>query len=288
MKQIKIIGSLLLLILSSACIKEDLDDCGIYVYFSYLGDFNTEIFPQKIERVNMYVYDESGTLVQTSTFDRDELRLSQGTMLDLPNGSYHLVCWGNANEMTQMNNHTSLGSATVAAPHYFTREVITTNDSLYFGMKDIVVHGDRWEQDTVYFNSSHIKMRVEIVGVENEATIPMQVEIGNLSPTVDFARNFSSEKEHYYPIVQSESTTGKSVANFNVLRFHDDNDVFVNLVNPETGESIYNLSLKDFMQRNNITVNGINEAFVGIRFKVNGLSVTVTAWEEEEIKPGYN
>ena len=126
------------------------------------------------------------------------------------------------------------------------------------------------------------------MGVENEATIPLQVEIGNLSPTVDFARNFSSEKEHYYPIVQSESTTGKSVANFNVLRFHDDNDVFVNLVNPETGESIYNLSLKDFMQRNNITVNGINEAFVGIRFKVNGLSVTVTAWEEEEIKPGYN
>lgn len=288
MKQIKIIGSLLLLILSSACIKEDLDDCGVYVYFSYLGDSNTEIFPRKIERVNMYVYDESGTLMKTSTFDRDELRLSQGTMLDLPNGNYHLVCWGNANETTRIDNHTSLASAIVAAPHYFTREVITTNDSLYFGMKDIVVHGGRWEQDTVYFTSSHIKMRVEIVGLENEATMPLQVEIGNLSPTVDFARNFSSDKERYYPIAQREPITGKSVANFNVLRFQDDNDVFVDLINTETGETIYNLSLKDFMQRNSITVDGINEAFVGIRFTVNGLSITVTPWGEEEIKPGYN
>ena len=76
------------------------------------------------------------------------------------------------------------------------------------------------------------------------------------------------------------------MADFNVLRFNDDNDVYVNLYNNETNQLIYNLDLKDFMQRNQITVDGINEAFVGIRFRVNGLSVTVTPWEEESIKPG--
>ena len=286
MKYIKIILGLFLLILSSSCIKEDLDDCGIYLYFSYLGDFNKEIFPEKIERVNLYVYDESGVLVKTSVFDRDQLRLSQGTMLDLPNGNYHLVCWGNAHETTRINNGESLAAGIVAAPHYFTRELITTNDSLYFGEREIAIHGDEWERDTFYFNSSHIKMRVEIVGLEHETKMPLQIEVGNLSPTVDFARNFSREKEHYYPAAQAQSGTGSFMADFNVLRFNDDNDVYVNLYNNETNQLIYNLDLKDFMQRNQITVDGINEAFVGIRFRVNGLSVTVTPWEEESIKPG--
>ena len=129
-------------------------------------------------------------------------------------------------------------------------------------------------------------MRVEIVGLEHETKMPLQIEVGNLSPTVDFARNFSREKEHYYPAAQAQSGTGSFMADFNVLRFNDDNDVYVNLYNNETNQLIYNLDLKDFMQRNQITVDGINEAFVGIRFRVNGLSVTVTPWEEESIKPG--
>lgn len=286
MKRITIIWSLLLLILSSACIKEDQEDCGIYVYFSYLGDINKEIFPQKIASVNLYVYDESGVLVKTSTFDREELRLSQGTMLDLPNGNYHLVCWGNAREETRINEHASLRSALVAAPHYFTKEIITTNDSLYFGMKDITIQGNGEERDTVYFNSSHIKMRVEIVGLEDREEMPLQVTVGNLSPTVDFARNFSTKKEFYHPITKKVAGTGSSEARFNVLRFNDDNDVYVDLTDKETNQVVYHLNLKDFMQKNQITVDGINEAFVGIRFKVNGLSVTVSPWEEENIKPG--
>ena len=105
MKRIKIIGSLLLLLLFSACIKESQDDCDVYVYFSYLGDTDEEIFPQKIDKVNLYVYDESGVLVMNRVFDREELRLSQGTALDLPRGNYHLVCWGNAYETTRINDH---------------------------------------------------------------------------------------------------------------------------------------------------------------------------------------
>ena len=285
MKRIKIIGSLLLLLLFSACIKESQDDCDVYVYFSYLGDTDEEIFPQKIDKVNLYVYDESGVLVMNRVFDREELRLSQGTALDLPRGNYHLVCWGNAYETTRINDHASLTSAMVAAPHYFTKEIITTNDSLYFGMRDITIQGNGEERDTVYFNSSHIKMRVEIVGLEGEE-MPLQIEVGNLSPTVDFARNFSTVKEHYYPIAKRDSETGRSDAKFNVLRFNYDNDVYVNLIDKSTNQVIYNLKLKDFMQDNQITVDGINEAFVGIRFKINGLTVTVTPWEEENIKPG--
>ena len=51
-----IILYILLLVTVTGCIKENLDDCETTLYFSYLGDGTKEIFPQKIEKVDMYIY----------------------------------------------------------------------------------------------------------------------------------------------------------------------------------------------------------------------------------------
>lgn len=283
----KIIFGLFLAILMTGCIKEDLDDCGAYLYFSYLGDFNKEIFPQKIGKVNLYVYDQNENLVETIVLNKSELDKSQGTMLNLPAGDYHIVCWGNAYDDTQINNSSDLNSGIVGAPGYFSNDVIATNDSLYIGSKDLRLSGDIISNDTVYFSSSHIKMLVELIGLEGSSS-PLRVEVGNLSPQVDFRKNFSTEKVTYYPPVKAGNTTGAFDARFNVLRFNDDNDVYINLVDNETDEVVYTLNLKDFMSENRITVNGINEAFIGISFRFNGFSVTVKPWDEETIIPGVN
>lgn len=285
MKQLNIIFALLLVFLLPSCIKEDLDDCGTFLYFSYLGDFNKEIFPEKIDKVNLYVYDVNGNLVETILLDRNDLKRSQGTQLNLPAGDYHLVCWGNAYGDTQINDDATLRTGIVAAPHYFTKETITTNDSLYIGSKDIKLSGDILGTDTVYFSSAHIKMLVQTSGLEGETSSPFDIVVENVSSTVDFSKNFSTEKSIYYPL-SVNSSDGIFDARFNVLRFNDVNDVRIKLVNKETNTVVYNLSLKDFMAENNITVNGINEAFVGISFRFNGLSVTVKPWDEEIITPG--
>lgn len=266
------------------CIKEDMSDCGTFLYFSYLGDFNTEIFPEKINKVNLYVYDKNENLVQTIILDKGNLNREQGTQLNLPEGDYHLVCWGNAFGDTQINGESTVKTGIVGAPHYFSNETIATNDSLYIGSRDIRLTGDMQRTDTVYFTSAHIKMLVQTVGLEGESTYPFTIEVGNLSPTVDFAKNFSPEKAIYYPTSANDGN-GEYDARFNVLRFNDDNDVYVKLISKETSETIYTLNLKDFMSENKITVNGINEAFVGISFRFNGLSVTVKPWDEENITP---
>lgn len=281
---------MLLVVLATGCIKEDLDSCDTNLIFRYFGDGTKDIFPEKIEKVDLYVYSENGALIETIGLDQGDLRRYQGTPLNLPAGKYRVVCWGNTKNDTRINQAMALNTALVAAPHYFTREIITTNDSLYIGSRDIEIFQDASNTDTVYFSSSHIKMYLELDGLEDavwtDGISPIEIEVGNLSPTVDFAKTFSLENVSYRPIVKKEENTPGYKSRFNVLRFNDKNSIYINLVSKETNKTIYTLNLKDFMQYNQISVDGINEVTIGIRFRFNGTSVTVQPWDEEVIKPG--
>ena len=281
---------MLLVALATGCIKEDLDSCDTNLIFRYFGDGTKDIFPEKIEKVDLYVYSENGALIETIGLNQGDLRRYQGTPLNLPAGKYRVVGWGNTKNDTRINQAAALNTALVAAPHYFTREIITTNDSLYIGSRDIEIFQDASNADTVYFSSSHIKMYLELDGLEDAAwtdgTSPIEIEVGNLSPTVDFAKTFSSENVSYRPITKKEEDTPVYKSRFNVLRFNDNNSIYINLVSKKTSKTIYTLNLKDFMKYNQISVDGINEVTIGIRFRFNGTSVTVQPWDEEVIKPG--
>lgn len=281
---------MLLVVLTTGCIKEDLDSCNTNLIFRYFGDGAEDIFPEKIEKVDLYVYSENGALIETIGLNQGDLERYQGTPLNLPAGKYRVVCWGNSEDDTRIDHAMALNTALVAAPHYFTKELITTNDSLYIGSREIEISQDASSADTVYFSSSHIKMYLELDGLEDavwtDGTSPIEIEIGNLSPTVDFAKTFSSENVSYKPITKKEENTPVYKSRFNVLRFNDKNSIYINLVSKKTNKTIYTLNLKDFMQYNQISVDGINEVTIGIRFRFNGTSVTVQPWDEEVIKPG--
>ena len=93
-----IILYILLLVTVTGCIKENLDDCETTLYFSYLGDGTKEIFPQKIEKVDMYIYNQNNVFVQKTVLNRKELNRQRGTTLNLPSGQYHIICWGNSDK----------------------------------------------------------------------------------------------------------------------------------------------------------------------------------------------
>ena len=145
----------LLLVTVTGCIKENLDDCETILYFDYLGDGTRDIFLQKIEKVDMYVYNEDKVCIQKTALNKSELHRQQGTTLNLPSGQYHVVCWGNSFGDTRINEGASLNNNLVGAPHYFTKELITTNDSLYFGEKEITITNENYKVDTVPFSSTY-------------------------------------------------------------------------------------------------------------------------------------
>ena len=146
-----IILYILLLVTVTGCIKENLDDCETTLYFSYLGDGTKEIFPQKIEKVDMYIYNQNNVFVQKTVLNRKEFNRQRGTTLNLPSGQYHIICWGNSLNDTRINEGSSLQNNLVGAPHYFTKELISTNDSLYFGEREITIVNESYKVDTVYF-----------------------------------------------------------------------------------------------------------------------------------------
>ena len=164
------------------------------------------------------------------------------------------------------------------------------NDSLYFAEREITIVNESYKVDTVYFSSAHIKMQIELEGLDvgstRAATSPVSIEMGKLSSTVDFTKTFSNERVSYFPLVTFDSNAQKFGSKFNVLRFNDDNEVYLRLRDLQSNEELYTMQLKDFMKDNNITVNGINEVTVGIRIYFNGTAITVKPWDEEVIRPG--
>ena len=59
----------------TSCIDEDIDDCFSInrLTLSYKGDGTTEIFPDKICRVEMYVFDAENKCVNSHTLSDTEL-----------------------------------------------------------------------------------------------------------------------------------------------------------------------------------------------------------------------
>lgn len=67
--------------LAGGCIRENMDDCKgkVTLRFRYVGDGTTDIFPEKIEHVTMYVYSiADGSLAAIQKYDDNALAAYQG------------------------------------------------------------------------------------------------------------------------------------------------------------------------------------------------------------------
>ena len=103
--------------LSSGCIREDRSDCtcDVLLSFVYTGDGTSDIFPEKIDKVSLYVYSAGdNSLAGTYEFDKSDLTELQGAHIRLVPGDYRIVCWGNAADRTHV--HTVYDGAHVAEP----------------------------------------------------------------------------------------------------------------------------------------------------------------------------
>lgn len=286
--------------LLTGCIREDRSDCScdVFLDFLYTGDGQTDIFPDKIDKVNMYVYSAADrSLAGEYELDKAALTEHQGIHLYLRPGNYRIVCWGNAADRTHI--HKVYDEAKVAEPVWFkSDEFFTGNDELYFSELEISVPETlRDVEGTCNFECSHIDMYVQLkgfkgaIGPDGQEADIVVAHTGLPAYTDFFNVPAQDERCEVIPEIQDDPDNDDSyILKYHVLRFSEQEETAIDIRDLE-GNSILDegpISVTDFIRNYGVVIDDVQEASVAIKLTLGPVGVEVADWNIVDVKPGFD
>lgn len=285
----------------TSCIKEDRSDCfsDNLLMLSYKGDGTTEIFGDKICRVEMYVFDSQNQCLHTGELSKEELESRTVQLPQLSPGDYKIVCIGNTHH-TDIQNLSAgdFSEITFAANDYRAGRTPTGNDSLYYACDAYTI---TYEDQTqiMEFASSHYDVLVEVAQIPDPTSeggrFPT-IEMDGLLPETDFNNRAFGTPTTYQPETTYDADKMTMTARFNIMRHggtdgkqHHD-DVNVHLTN-SNGTEIAKVNLGEFINQHSDLIDcSKNEVLIPIRFTFlsGNVVISIPDWYVEEVNPDYH
>lgn len=286
----------------TSCIKDDRSDCyqDNLLMLSYKGDGTTEIFNEKINRVEMYIFDSQNKCVEEKiVLTADEVKNRTVLLPQLKPGDYKIVLLGNT-EHTGVSNVQSgdFSEITFADLDAIAQNsLIKGNDPLYYACEPYTVTREEKSQ-VIEFASSHYDVLIEAVGVPQapDGQSPVFVVEG-VMPQTDFNNRALGNGVTYQPDTDYNDELMKLSAAVNIMRhggadglqYHE--NVTIRMI-AANGNELASVNLGDFLARyaEEFQIDCAKHEVripVCFEFKSGEVTVKLPDWYVEEIYPDY-
>ena len=283
MQKYKYIWIFSLLILCVSCMRDKNKDCPyIPLHFSYKADGNEEVIGEYMDSAKLFVYNDQEDLVEVKDLTKQDL--IDGIHLYIPHGVYHVVCWGNLTDKTELNNHASLSTATINNID-LANHTMKTNSRAYWGAVTFDKYVCRTEDEFVLLEleSAHINLDIRLNDyIEREA----EVKVHNLMPQYNFSKLASlPSKETYSPQVEVFGDEKMQKALLSVLRFNTKNPIVIEITTQANKDRPLLIPLEKYLAEHypNLIVENQNEVTIVINayFDAVHMSFVIPGWESE-------
>ena len=279
--------------LLSSCISEDYSDCynRYVVDLSYVGDGTTEIFAEKIDRVQMFIFDEEGTVVSKTMLTDEEVHLQRVMLPPLDEGEYRLAFLGNpySTSVKDLSLRSSLSGLSFGADAYWSGEKVSGNDPLYFASLDQTIAPFDSERqityNTAHFASSHYDISVDIIGVPSAP----RVVLTGVSPYTDFNNVATAAAEYEYELEAVYDGESAAKASCNILRHLDHENVYLKILS-QNGDELASVCFADFLKANSSHIDcSKHEVLIPfkVEFKSANVEVALPDWFVVEVSPEF-
>ena len=211
---------LLVPVLVTGCIKDDFDDCdNVTIYFQYLADGDEDVLYRYMDKVDLYVFDESGHILGSGTYNQDQLSnfAAVPSFKLTPGKRYKVVAVGNAYDATQVVNlqATSFDDIYIQSPLWDGDggNVVNTHDDNYLGQEEFQMPEGEFVvyRDTVTLYSAHIDTDIRITGLpapsEAAAMLGVDTKADGDLPIRLYIQNSNAQTSFNNEINESEKGT---------------------------------------------------------------------------------
>lgn len=304
MKQMyRLMLGLLVTVLMGSCIKEDYDDCdNVSITFEYLADGDRNVLSQFIDKIDLYVFEAGGPLVDVYQYASNEI--GGEIEFKLPAGTYEVVAVGNAFERTAVTDvtGTDLNNIFITHPAWGSGGIMTGHDDNYLGTKVINVPSEegRKSHDVVRLYSAHIDVEIEIHGLTAAQADGIRLVIDQANAVTSFRNEVDdAQKGTYYPEL-SYDEVNNCYRTQDLALFRLDNggtldpDLCQHVIRVEDGEgnTLTEVNLYEFLQSVDSDKLDVTrqEALlpISITFYLFTVEVELPVWYVEDVVPGWN